>query len=103
MGKFGLEESLDQMMSGHAGKKRTASATENGAERTPKAAEKAPQGAAYHMLNIRFEKANADYLKKEAALRGLSITKFVNWIVEQYRMDPDHVHDSGVFGDESAW
>lgn len=103
MGKFGLEESLDQMMSGRAGKKRTASATENGTERTPKDAEKAPQGAAYHMLNIRFEKANADYLKKEAALRGLSITKFVNWIVEQYRMDPDHVHDSGVFGDESAW
>ena len=103
MGKFGLEESLDQMMSGRAGKKRTASATENGAERTPKAAENAQQGAAYHMLNIRFEKANADYLKKEAALRGLSITKFVNWIVEQYRMDPDHVHDSGVFGDESAW
>lgn len=103
MGKFGLEESLDQMMSGRAGKKRTASATGNGAERTPKAAEKAQQGAAYHMLNIRFEKANADYLKKEAALRGLSITKFVNWIVEQYRMDPDHVHDSGVFGDESAW
>lgn len=103
MGKFGLEESLDQMMSGHAGKKRTAFATENSTERTPKAAEKAPQGAAYHMLNIRFEKANADYLKKEAALRGLSITKFVNWIVEQYRMDPDHVHDSGVFGDESAW
>ena len=103
MGKFGLEESLDQMMSGRAGKKRTASATENGAERTPKAAEKAQQGAAYHMLNIRFEKANADYLKKEAALRGLSITKFVNWIVEQYRMEPDHVHDSGVFGDESAW
>lgn len=103
MGKFGLEESLDQMMSGRAGKKRTASATENGTERTPKAAEKAPQDAAYHMLNIRFEKANADYLKKEAALRGLSITKFVNWIVEQYRMDLDHVHDSGVFGDESAW
>lgn len=103
MGKFGLEESLDQMMSGRAGKKRTASATENGTERTPKAAEKGPQDAAYHMLNIRFEKANADYLKKEAALRGLSITKFVNWIVEQYRMDPDHVHDSGVFGDESAW
>ena len=103
MGKFGLEESLDQMMSGRAEKKRTASATENGTERTPKAAEKAPQDAAYHMLNIRFEKANADYLKKEAALRGLSITKFVNWIVEQYRMDPDHVHDSGVFGDESAW
>lgn len=103
MGKFGLEESLDQMMSGRVGKKRTASATENGAERTPKAVEKAQQGAAYHMLNIRFEKANADYLKKEAALRGLSITKFVNWIVEQYRMDPDHVHDSGVFGDESAW
>ena len=103
MGKFGLEESLDQMMSGRAGKKRMVSAIENGTERTPKAAEKAPQGAAYHMLNIRFEKANADYLKKEAALRGLSITKFVNWIVEQYRMDPDHVHDSGVFGDESAW
>lgn len=103
MAKFGLEESLDEMMSGRAGKKRTASATENSTERTPKAAEKAPQGAAYHMLNIRFEKANADYLKKEAALRGLSITKFVNWIVEQYRMDPDHVHDSGVFGDESAW
>ena len=55
MGKFGLEESLDQMMSGRAGKKRTASATENGTERTPKAAEKAPQDAAYHMLNIRFE------------------------------------------------
>lgn len=55
------------------------------------------------MMNIRFTPENYAYVRQESAMRGLSVTAFVNWIVTQYRDDPSHVHTSGVYQDESAW
>lgn len=55
------------------------------------------------MMNIRFTMDNAQYLQKEGALRGLSATAFVNWIVEQYRSDPKNVHESDIFRNEEKW
>lgn len=61
------------------------------------AKEKAP------MMNIRFTMDNYAYVRQESAMRGLSVTGFVNWLVDQYKADPSHVHTSGVYKDEGAW
>lgn len=52
---------------------------------------KKPTG--YKMVNIRFTKENAEYLRKESAVRGMNMTSFVNWLVDIYKADPSHVHD----------
>lgn len=55
------------------------------------------------MMNIRFSPENYAYMRKEAAMRGLSVIKFTNYIIDQYRSDPSHVHQNDVYQDESKW
>lgn len=55
------------------------------------------------MMNIRFTPENYAYMRQEAAMRGLSVTAFTNWLVDQYKADPKNVHTSGVFQDETNW
>lgn len=70
---------------------------EKGLKTQNMASQKAP------MMNIRFTQDNYAYVRQESAMRGLSVTGFVNWLVDQYKADPEHVHTSGVYQDEAAW
>lgn len=49
------------------------------------------------MMNIRFTPDNYAYVRQESAMRGMSVTGFVNWLLDEYKADPSHVHDSGVY------
>lgn len=62
-----------------------------------KSTEKAP------MMNIRFTPENYAYMRQESAMRGLSVTGFTNWLIDQYKSNPENVHTSGVYKDESNW
>ena len=55
------------------------------------------------MMNIRFSPENSDYMRREAAIRGLSVIKFTNWIIDQYRQDPNHVHVNDLYLNEENW
>lgn len=55
------------------------------------------------MMNIRFTPENYDYMRRESAVRGLSVTGFVNWIIDAYKADPDHVHENPVYGNPEKW
>lgn len=55
------------------------------------------------MMNIRFSPENYDYMRREAAIRGLSVIKFTNWIIDQYRQDPNHVHVNDLYLNEENW
>lgn len=55
------------------------------------------------MMNIRFSQENYSYVRKEAALRGLSVIAFVNYIVDLYRSDPAHVHENPFYRNEESW
>lgn len=49
------------------------------------------------MMNIRFTKENADYLRYEGMIRGMNMTAFVNAIIQEYRSNPDNVHENPFF------
>lgn len=55
------------------------------------------------MMNIRFSPENYDYLRSESSIRGLSVTAFVNWIVDAYRKNPKNVHKNPYFENPSSW
>lgn len=55
------------------------------------------------MMNIRFSPENYDYMRREAAIRGLSVIKFTNWIIDQYRSDLSHVHQNDLYQNENNW
>lgn len=54
-------------------------------------------------MNMRFTPENYEYLKREGAVRGLSATAFVNWLIETYRANPAHVHYNDDFKDTEGW
>ena len=55
------------------------------------------------MMNIRFSPENYRYMREEAAIRGLSVTKFTNWIIDEYRQDKSHVHVNPLYQNEAEW
>ncbi len=55
------------------------------------------------MMNIRFSPENYAYLRMEASIRGLSVTAFVNWIVNSYKEIPGNVHDNPVYNNPDLW
>ena len=54
------------------------------------------------LRSIRFSEENVKYLVNESRLRGLSVTAFVNQIVEQYKSDPANVNYKN-FENEAWW
>lgn len=54
--------------------------------KTKSSEEKAP------MMNIRYTPDNYVYMRRESMVRGMSVTAFANWIVDQYKADPKNVH-----------
>ena len=96
MGKFNLKEfdmgSKKQKTEKPVEEKQVAvkSVTKNSADKMP-------------MMNIRFSPENYEYMRREAAMRGLSVIKFTNWIIDQYRSDPAHVHINDVYMNEENW
>lgn len=54
------------------------------------------------ITSIRFTPENHRYVRKEAAMRGMTVIEFVNYIVDLYKSDPGNVHTSGVYMDEDA-
>ena len=51
-------------------------------------------------MNVRFSEENYAYLRKEAPIRGLSMSAFLNLLIEKYRSNPKHVHDIVIEDDE---
>lgn len=54
-------------------------------------------------MNMRFTPENYEYMKREGAVRGMTATKFVNWLIESYRSNPAHVHYDDSFKDTEGW
>lgn len=54
-------------------------------------------------MNMRFSPENYEYIRRESAVRGLSATGFVNWLIETYRSDPAHVNYSDAFEQTAKW
>lgn len=54
-------------------------------------------------MNMRFTPDNYEYMRREAAVRGLSTTAFVNWLIESYRSNPAHVNYTNDFQDHADW
>lgn len=73
------------------------SSAQNVLHMEPEKKKKAP------MMNIRFSAENYDYMRKESAIRGLSVTAFTNWIINEYRKDPRNVHENPLFENEALW
>ena len=93
MGKFNLDE-FDVKKPAKVEKKPV---------QEPKVEKKQNVGVKVPMMNIRFSPENYDYMRREAAMRGLSVIKFTNWIIDQYRQDPAHVHHNDVYQNEEKW
>lgn len=55
------------------------------------------------MMNIRFTPENYDYMRREAAIRGLSVTAFTNWIINAYKADSNNVHENPIYRNEENW
>lgn len=102
MGKFNLDEfdfESDKTKQTPKGKKPAESKQQAAvpAVQAPASAGKVP------MMNIRFTPENYAYMRQEAAMRGISVIKLTNWIVDQYRQDPSHVHTNPLYQNEEAW
>lgn len=54
-------------------------------------------------INMRFSEENYEYLKREGAVRGLTRTEFVNWLIESYRSNPAHVHYDDSYKTTVDW
>ena len=61
------------------------------------------KGMALPTMNMRFSKENYEYIKREGAVRGLSATAFVNWLIETYRSVPEHVNYTDDFRKTEDW
>lgn len=61
------------------------------------------KGMALPTMNMRFSKENYEYIKREGAVRGLSATAFVNWLIETYRSVPEHVNYTDDFQKTEDW
>lgn len=42
-------------------------------------------------INMAFSSETYEYIKRESRIRGLSATAFVNYIIEEYKKEPDHI------------
>ena len=108
MAKFNLDE-FEFEKPERATKKSTVKKAEPKAETNPVKSASTPTaktqntGAKMPMMNIRFSPENYDYMRREAAIRGLSVIKFTNWIIDQYRQDPNHVHVNDLYLNEENW
>ena len=54
-------------------------------------------------MNMRFTPDNYEYMRREGAVRGMTTTAFVNWLIETYRSDPKHVHYTDDFKEDEGW
>ena len=61
------------------------------------------KGQKMPMMNMRFTDENYDYLKRESAVRGKSVSGFVNWLIETYRSDPKHVNYTNDYKEYEQW
>ena len=61
------------------------------------------KGCKLPTINMRFSEANYEYLRREGAIRGLTRTEFVNWLIESYRSNPEHVHYDDSFKGTVDW
>lgn len=69
-------------------------------QKTARGAVKEPK---MQITSIRFTPENHRYVRMEAAMRGMTVIDFVNWLVDRYKADPKNVHSSGVYKDEDTW
>lgn len=63
----------------------------------------APAKAKMPMMNIRFSPENYQFMRREAALRGVSVIYFTNWIIDQYRAVPGNEHKNDLYQAEEKW
>ena len=96
MGKFNLNE-FDM------GKKKAKAVKPVEAEQVAEKVVTQTSAKKVPMMNIRFSPENYEYMRREAAMRGLSVIKFTNWIIDQYRSDPAHVHNNDLYMNEENW
>lgn len=54
-------------------------------------------------MNMRFTPENYEYMRRESAVRGMSTTAFVNWLIESYRSNPVHVNYTDNFQQNADW
>lgn len=54
-------------------------------------------------MNMRFTPENYEYMRRESAVRGMSTTAFVNWLIESYRSNPAHVNYTDDFQQNADW
>lgn len=54
-------------------------------------------------MNMRFTPDNYEYMRRESAVRGMSTTAFVNWLIESYRSNPAHVNYTDDFQQNADW
>lgn len=103
MAKFNLKE-FDDFGARSAGKERAFAQQQHAAPLVVQPQkEKAERRAKMPMMNIRFTPDNYEYMRKEAAMRGLSVIAFTNLIIDEYRAVPEHVHENDVFQNPEKW
>ena len=61
------------------------------------------KGQKMPMMNMRFTPENYNYMRREAAVRGMSASKFLNWMIEAYRSNPAHVNYTDDFLSKQDW
>lgn len=114
MGKFNLDEEEFQVKA--AGKEKKSKKPETKPDEKQTAGKEAVsavpsgltgtrgrKGQKLPTMNMRFSPENYEYIRRESAVRGLSATGFVNWLIETYRSDPAHVNYSDAFEQTAKW